>query len=98
MFDPVPAGCGAAGLIHLDRVGPIRYRPARHRPTRTDAATDRLGPGGDPGRRWPGRCAGGIWLVLLFLGAALARMPDGTPTPAFDPAWSCVSAGCMTGL
>lgn len=90
MVDPVPAGCGAAGLIHLDRVGPIRYRP-----TRTVAAA---GPGGEPGRRWPGRCAGGIWLVLLFLGAALARMPDGTPAPAFDPAWSCVSAGCMTGL
>jgi hypothetical protein len=92
IFDPVPAGFGAAGLIHLDRVGPIRYRP------RPVAAADRLGPGGEPGRRWPGRCAGGIWLVLLFLGAALARMPDSTPTPAFDPAWSCVSAGCMTGL
>jgi hypothetical protein len=92
MFDPVPASCGAVGLIHLDRVGPIRYRPAR-----PVSAADRLGPGGVPGRRWPGRCAGGIWLVLLFLGAALARMPDGTHAPPCRPAWSGVSAGCMTG-
>lgn len=104
-----PAGAfPAAGLIHLDRVRPVRYQPAM-----TQRATWRSTPGSGSRRRR--RCA--IWILLLCLGALLSWTPAGThsaaavrytvspaspppvsPSPLCPPPLVTASLRCMTAV
>lgn len=74
-----PAGATVVGLIHLDRIRPVRCRPARPA-TAPDATPHGTRRGARHGRRYA------LWVVLLCLDAVLSWTPPAAHPPPVSQA------------